>query len=144
MDGKRGLVLGIANDHSIAWGVARALAAHGADLAVTYQGDAFGKRVKPLAEKLGAALVLPCDVEDEPSLDALFKTIGDRWGGLDFVVHSIAFSDRGEMNGRYVDTSRENFLRTLGVSCFSFTALARRPPPLMKNRGGLLTMTYAG
>jgi enoyl-[acyl-carrier protein] reductase I len=144
MDGKRGLVLGIANDHSIAWGVASALADHGAGLAVTYQGEAFGKRVQPLAEKLGADLVLPCDVEDEASLDALFKTIGDRWDGLDFVVHSIAYSDRGELNGRYADTSRDNFQHTLSVSCFSFTALARRAAPLMNNGGGLLTMTYAG
>ena len=113
MKGKRGLVMGVANDHSIAWGIAKKLSEHGAELAFTYQGDAFGRRVKPLAEKLGAPLVVPCDVEDSASIAATFETLGKEWGGLDFVVHAIAFSDKNEIKGRYADTTRENFTRTL-------------------------------
>jgi enoyl-[acyl-carrier protein] reductase I len=144
MVGKRGLVMGIANDHSLAFGIARATAAAGARLAVTYQGDAFGKRVKPLAETLGAELVLPCDVEDSASLDAVFARLTDAWEGLDFVVHAIAFSDNKELKGRYVDTTRANFTRTMAISCFSFTDIARRAAPLMPAGGSLLTLTYDG
>jgi enoyl-[acyl-carrier protein] reductase I len=142
MHGKCGLVMGVANDHSIAWGIAKTLAAHGATLAFTYQGEALGKRVKPLAASLGADLVLPCDVEDLTSLDAVFSGIRDQWGKLDFVVHAIAFSDRNELKGPYADTSRENFLRTMLISCFSFTEVAKRASALMPNGGALLTLTY--
>jgi enoyl-[acyl-carrier protein] reductase I len=144
MRGKRGLVMGIANDHSLAYGIARAVAAQGAKLAVTYQGEAFGKRVKPLAATLGAGLVLPCDVEDAASLDGLFARLGEEWGGLDFVVHAIAFSDKDELKGRYVDTTRANFTRTMAISCFSFTDIARRAAALMPEGGSLLTLTYDG
>ena len=144
MQGKRGLIMGVANDHSIAWGIAQACAAQGAELAFTYQGDAFGKRVKPLAAGLGANLVLPADVEDEQSMEALFSAIEREWGGLDFVVHCIAFSDKSELKGRYCDTSRKNFTRALDVSCYSFTDVARRAAPLMKNGGALLTLSYMG
>ena len=144
LNGKRGLVMGVANDHSIAWGIARTLAAHGAELAFTYQGEAFGKRVKPLAASLGAKMVLPADVEDEQSMEALFGEIERQWGGLDFVVHCIAFADKSELKGRYVDTSRRNFARALDISCFSFTDIARRAAPLMKNGGALLTLSYMG
>jgi len=144
MEGKRGLVMGVANDHSIAWGIAQACAAQGAELAFTYQGDAFGKRVKPLAAELGSKLVLPADVEDEQSLEALFSTIEREWGGLDFVVHCIAFADKSELKGRYCDTSRKNFARALDISCFSFTDIARRAAPLMKNGGSLVTLSYMG
>ena len=144
MEGKRGLVMGVANDHSIAWGIAQACAGQGAELAFTYQGDAFGKRVKPLAAGLGANLVLPADVEDEQSMEALFSAIEREWGGLDFVVHCIAFSDKSELKGRYCDTSRKNFTRALDVSCYSFTDVARRAAPLMKNGGALLTLSYMG
>ncbi|HEX7007334.1 MAG TPA: SDR family oxidoreductase [Alphaproteobacteria bacterium] len=142
--GRRGLVMGIANDHSLAYGIARAAAAEGARLAVTYQGEAFGRRVKPLAEGLGADLVLPCDVEDAASLDAVFARIAETWGGLDFLVHAIAYSDKDELKGRYVDTTRANFTRTLAISCYSFTDLARRAAPLMGAGGSLLTLTYDG
>ena len=142
--GKRGLVMGVANDHSIAWGIAQACAAQGAELAFTYQGDAFGKRVKPLAAGLGAKLVLPADVEDEQSMEALFGTLEREWGGLDFVVHCIAFADKTELKGRYCDTSRKNFTRALDISCFSFTDIARRAAPLMKNGGSLITLSYMG
>jgi len=144
MRGKRGLVMGIANDHSLAYGIARAVAAQGAALAVTYQGEAFGKRVKPLAATLGTDLVLPCDVEDAASLDAVFARLGEEWGGLDFVVHAIAFSDKDELKGRYVDTTRANFTRTMVISCFSFTDIARRAAALMPEGGSLLTLTYDG
>ena len=144
MDGKRGLVMGVANDHSIAWGIAQACAAQGAELAFTYQGDAFGKRVKPLAATLGSRLVLPADVEDEQSLEALFGALEAEWGGLDFVVHCIAYSDKAELKGRYVDTSRRNFARAMDISCFSFTDIARRAAPLMKPGGSLLTLSYMG
>jgi enoyl-[acyl-carrier protein] reductase I len=144
MAGKRGLVMGVANDHSIAWGIARKLAAEGGKLAFTYQGDAQRKRVKPLAESLGSTLVLPCDVESDTELDAAFSALESSWGSLDFVVHSLAFSDRNELKGRYVETSRQNFLSTLNISCFSFTDVARRAAGLMGPGGALLTLTYGG
>jgi enoyl-[acyl-carrier protein] reductase I len=145
MKGKRGLVMGIANDHSIAWGIARALAAQGAELAFTFQGDALGKRVKPLAQTLGVELVLPCDVENLASVDQVFETLREKWGQLDFLVHAIAFSDKNELKGRYADTTRENFLRTMLISCFSFTELARRAAELMPESGGaMVTLTYGG
>ena len=145
MQGKRGLIMGVANDHSIAWGIAKAAAAQGAELAFTYQGEALGKRVKPLADSLGSSIVLPCDVEDVASVDAVFDSIGKAWGSLDFAVHAIGFSDRNELKGRYVDaTTRENFTRTMVISAFSFTELAQRAAPLMKNGGSLLTLTYGG
>jgi enoyl-[acyl-carrier protein] reductase I len=145
MQGKRGLIMGVANDHSIAWGIAKAVAAQGAELAFTYQGEALGKRVKPLAESVGSSLVAPCDVEDLASVDAVFKRIESEWGSLDFAVHAIGFSDRNELKGRYVDaTTRENFTRTMVISAFSFTELAQRAARLMKNGGSLLTLTYGG
>jgi enoyl-[acyl-carrier protein] reductase I len=145
MKGKRGLIMGVANDHSIAWGIAKTLAAQGAELAFTYQGEALGKRVKPLAESLGVPLVLPCDVEDIDSVDAVFASLRDKWGHLDFLVHAIAFSDKNELKGRYADTSRENFSRTMLISCFSFTELARRAAELMPASGGaMVTLTFGG
>jgi enoyl-[acyl-carrier protein] reductase I len=144
LSGKRGLVMGVANERSLAWGIARAAAAHGGELAFTYQGQALAKRVGPLAESVGSALVLPCDVTDDDSMAAVFDTIGEHWGGLDFLVHAIAFSDKEELKGRYVDTTAENFARTLQISCYSFTALCRRAVPLMGDGGSLLTLTYAG
>jgi enoyl-[acyl-carrier protein] reductase I len=142
--GRRGLVMGVANDRSIAWGIAAAAAAQGAQLAFTYQGEALHKRVEPLAASVGSTLVVPCDVTDEASIEATFDAIGSAWGGLDFLVHAIAWSDKDELKGLYVDTSRENFLRSLEISCFSFTALARRALPLMRPGGSLLTLTYLG
>jgi len=144
MHGKRGLVMGVANDHSIAWGIARTLAAHGAQLAFTYQGDALAKRVKPLAASLGADLVLPCDVEDIGSLDKVFAEIERTWGTLNFLVHAIAFSDKTQLSGRYADTSRDNFLRTMTISCFAFTEAAKRAAALMPDGGAMLTLTYLG
>jgi enoyl-[acyl-carrier protein] reductase I len=144
MNGKRGLVMGVANDHSIAWGIAKTLAAHGATLAFTYQGDALGRRVKPLAQSLGADFVLPCDVEDSASVEAAFTALGNKWGSIDFVVHAIAYSDKNELKGRYADTSRENFLRTMTISCFSFTEIARRAAELMPNGGAMVTLTFGG
>jgi enoyl-[acyl-carrier protein] reductase I len=144
MEGKRALVMGVANDHSIAWGIARTLAAHGAELAFTYQGEALGKRVKPLAQSLNAPLVLPCDVEDIASVDAVFAEIGRAWGRLDLLVHAIAFSDKNELKGRYADTTRENFQRTMLISCFSFTELARRASELMPPGGAMITLTFGG
>src|SRR5712675_794159 len=145
MKGKRGLIMGIANDHSIAWGVAKAVAAQGAELAFTYQGEALGKRVKPLAEQLAVDAVLPCDVEDIASVDQVFEALREKWGRLDFLVHAIAFSDKNELKGRYADTSRENFSRTMLISCFSFTELARRAAELMPATGGaMVTLTYGG
>ncbi len=144
MKAKRGLIMGVANDHSIAWGIAETLAAHGAELAFTYQGEAFGRRVRPLARSVGSDLVLPCDVEDEASLDRVFDTLKSQWGGLDFLLHAIAFSDRNELKGRYADTSRENFTRTLLISCYSFTDVARRAASLMKDGGAMVTLTYGG
>jgi enoyl-[acyl-carrier protein] reductase I len=144
MKGKRGLVMGVANDHSIAWGIARALAAHGAELAFTYQGDALGRRVKPLAESVGSKMVLPCDVEDIASVDEVFAAVGKAWGGIDFLVHAIAYSDKNELKGRYADTTRANFARTMVISCFSFTEVARRAAALMPNGGAMVTLTYNG
>ena len=144
MHEKRGLVMGVANDHSIAWGVAKALTAEGATLAFTYQGEALGKRVEPLARSLGSELVTPCDVEDIESIDAVFSTIASAWGSLDFLVHCIGFSDRNELKGRYADTSRENFIRTMVVSAFSFTEVAKRAAGLMPSGGAMLTLTFAG
>lgn len=144
MAGKRGLVMGVANDHSIAWGIAKMLHAEGASLAFTYQGNALGKRVRPLAASLGSSIVEPCDVEDIGSIEALFATLATTWGGLDFVAHAIAFSDKNELKGRYADTTRENFARTMLISCFSFTEIARRAVPLMRPGSALLTLTYDG
>ena len=144
MQGKRGLVMGVANDHSIAWGIAKALATHGAELAFTFQGEALGKRVKPLATSVGASLVLPCDVENIASVDAAFATIAKEWGALDFLVHAIAFSDKNELKGRYADTTRENFLRTMVISCFAFTEAAKRAAALMPAGGSMVTLTYNG
>ena len=144
MNGKRGLVMGVANDHSIAWGIAKALAAQGAELAFTYQGDALGKRVLPLAESLGSTLSLPCDVEDVASLDSVFAALAKQWGDLDFVVHCIGFSDRNELKGRYADTTRENFVRTMVISAFSFTEVAKRAAAMMPDGGSMLTLTFGG
>jgi len=144
MQGKRGLIMGVANDHSIAWGIAQRLADEGASLAFTYQGEAFGRRVKPLADKVGASLVLPCDVEDSASVDSVFAALEDEWGELDFIVHAIGFSDKNELKGLYADTSRENFIRTMVISCYSFTECARKAAALMKNGGAMITLTYAG
>jgi enoyl-[acyl-carrier protein] reductase I len=144
MAGKRGLVMGIANERSIAWGITQSLSAAGAEMAFTYQGDAFGKRVRPMVEKIGAKIVLPADVEDDASLDRLFAALASEWGQLDFLVHAIAYSDKDELRGRYVNTSRANFQRSLTISCYSFTELARRALPLMRKGGSLLTLTYEG
>jgi enoyl-[acyl-carrier protein] reductase I len=144
MRGKRGLVMGVANDRSIAWGISKALSDHGAELGFTFQGEALEKRVRPLADSIGAKMVLPCDVTDAASIDSTFDTIEKEWGGLDFVVHAIAYSDKDELKGRYVDTSPENFAMTMNISCYSFTAICKRAVPLMKNGGSLLTLTYAG
>jgi enoyl-[acyl-carrier protein] reductase I len=144
MTGKRGLIMGVANDRSIAWGIARMVAEHGGSLAFTYQGEALEKRVRPLAEKVGSDIILPCDVTDNESMGKLFSEISDRWGGLDFVVHAIAFADKDELKGKYLDTTRDNFLRSLDVSCYSFTEVCRRAAPLMNQGGSLLTLTYFG
>ena len=145
MHGKRGLIMGVANGHSIAWGIAKALHAQGAELAFTYQGEALGKRVKPLAESVGSDMLLSCDVEDIASVDAVFAALKDTWGTIDFLVHAIGFSDKNELKGRYVDaTTRENFTRTMVISCFSFTELAQRAAKLMPQGGSLLTLTYGG
>lgn len=144
MKGKRGLVMGVANERSIAWGIAKVLADEGAELAFTYQGEGFGKRLRPLAESVGSSLVIPADVQDEESLDATFKTLEDEWGELDFLVHGIAYSDKEELAGKFVDTSRKNFLNSLDISCFSFVDVARRAAPLMKNGGSMITLTYMG
>jgi enoyl-[acyl-carrier protein] reductase I len=144
MAGKRGLVMGVANSRSIAWGITKACAEHGAEIALTYQGDAIKKRVFPLAEEIGSKLVLPCDVSDSKSIDSVFSAIEDAWGGLDFVVHAIAFSDKDELGGRYIETTEENFNQTMLISCYSFTAVAQRAEKLMKEGGSLLTLTYYG
>ena len=144
MAGKRGLVMGVANDHSIAWGIAKVLAAQGAMLAFTYQSEALGRRVKPLAQSAGSDVLLPCDVEDIASIDAVFSDLRDRWGGIDFLVHAIAYSDKNELKGRYADTSRENFIRTMVISCFSFTEIARRAAALMQRGGAMVTLTFNG
>ncbi len=142
--GKRGLIMGVANDRSIAWGIARALAAAGAELGFTYQGALFAKRVRPLAERIGASLILDCDVTDDASIDSVFETIASRWGSLDFVIHAVASSDREQLKGRYADTTRDNFLRTMDVSCYSFTSVVRRSAELMPDGGSLVTLTYLG
>jgi enoyl-[acyl-carrier protein] reductase I len=144
MNAKRGLIMGVANDHSIAWGIAKTLAGHGATLAFTYQGEALGRRVKPLAQSVGSSLVLPCDVESSASVDSVFSELASTWGSLDFVVHAIAFSDKNELKGRYADTTRENFIRTLLISCFSFTEVAKRAAMLMPAGGAMVTLTYNG
>jgi enoyl-[acyl-carrier protein] reductase I len=144
MAGKRGLIMGVANDRSIAWGIAKAAAAQGAELAFTYMGEALEKRVRPLAAQVGSSLVESCDVTDEASIDRVFERVSDVWGGLDFVVHAIAYSDKEELKGKYLDTTRDNFLRTLDISCYSFTSVAKRAAPLMTNGGSLLTLTYYG
>ncbi len=144
MHGKRGLIMGLANERSLAWGIARTAAAHGAKLAFTYQGDTLAKRVRPLAESLGSDLVLPCDVSDPASIDGAFNALAEEWGGLDFVVHAIAFSDKQELSGRYIDTSPDNFARTLDISCYSFTSVCKHAEPLMSSGGSLLTLTYYG
>jgi enoyl-[acyl-carrier protein] reductase I len=144
MAGKRGLVMGVANDRSLAWGIASTLAAHGAELAFTYQGDALLKRVKPLAESVNAPILVPCDVADESSLDATFKTIADTWGKIDFLVHAIAYSDKNELDGLYLNTTRTNFAHTMDISCYSFVACCQRAVPLMTDGGSLLTLSYIG
>ena len=144
MAGKKGLVMGVANNRSLAWGIARAVHAQGAELAFTYQGDALKKRVVPLAESVDSDFVLPCDVTDAPSMDKVFAAIGDRWGRLDFLVHAIAFSDKEELKGQYIDTTPDNFASTMNISCYSFTALCQRARPLMGGGGSLLTLTYFG
>jgi enoyl-[acyl-carrier protein] reductase I len=144
MRGRRGLIMGVANDHSIAWGIAQKLAAEGAALAFTYQGEAFGRRVSPLAEKLGSRLVLSCDVEDSASVAESFAALKAEWGTLDFVVHAIGFSDKNELKGLYADTSRENFVRTMVISCYSFTEVARHAAAMMPAGGSMITLTYAG
>ena len=144
MHGKRGLVMGVANDRSIAWGIAQQVAAHGASLAFTYQGEALEKRVRPLAQSLNSSVILPCDVTDTGSVENVFAEIRKAWGGLDFVVHAIAFSDKDQLKGRYCDTTRDNFLKTMDISCFSFTEVCRYAEPLMTNGGSLLTLSYYG
>ena len=144
MKGKRGLIMGVANKRSIAWGIAQACADAGAEIAFTYQGEALERRVKPLAESIGSTLILPCDVTDEGSIDAVFSTLKEQWGELDFVVHAIAFADKDELTGRYVDTSPGNFAMSLNISCYSFTAVANRAEKMMPNGGSLLTLSYYG
>ena len=144
MQGKRGLVMGVANDHSIAWGIASELHKHGAELAFTYQGEAFGKRVKPLADSVGAEILLPCDVEDIGTVDAVFDRLKREWGKIDFLVHAVAFSDKNELKGKYADTTRDNFTRTMMISCFSFTEITKRAAALMPDGGSLVTLTYGG
>jgi len=144
MAGKRGLIMGVANDRSLAWGVSRALHEHGAELAFTYQGEALEKRLRPLAESIGSDIILPCDVTDEGSIEATFAVLEEKWGSLDFVVHAIGFSDKDELKGRYVDTSRQNFLMSLDISCYSFTAICKQAEKLMTDGGSLVTMSYYG
>ncbi|MBI4724025.1 MAG: enoyl-ACP reductase FabI [Rhodomicrobium sp.] len=144
MAGKRGLIMGVANERSIAYGIARVLAGQGAEIAYTYQGDAFGRRAIPLTQALGGKIILPCDVTDLASVDAVFAEIGAQWGSLDFLVHALAFSDRNELKGRYADTTRDNFINTMVISCFSFTEIAKRAAELMKNGGSMITLTYGG
>jgi enoyl-[acyl-carrier protein] reductase I len=144
MAGKRGVVFGVANNRSIAWGITKACHMQGAEVALTYQGDAIKKRVEPLAAEIGCSIVLPCDVTDDKCVEAVFARLGEAWGSLDFLVHAVAFSDKGELDGRYVDTTQENFVQTLLISCFSFTALAKRAEKLMRQGGSLLTLTYYG
>ncbi len=144
MQGKRGLIMGVANDHSLAWGIAAACAAQGAELAFTYQGDALGRRVKPLAASVGSDLVFPCDVSDDTSIDAAFESLRAHWDGLDFLVHAIGFADKAYLRGRYLDTPRTAFLQAMDISCYSFTAVSARAVPMMRPGGSLLTLTYLG
>jgi len=144
MAGKRGLIMGVANDHSIAWGIARVLHRHGAQLAFTYQGERLETRVRPLAQSVDARVIVACDVEDDASVDAVFEALRREWGNIDFVVHAIAYSDKEELQGRYLDTTRGNFIRTLEISCYSFTAIARRAQALMPEGGSLLTLSFLG
>ena len=144
LKGKRGLIMGVANNKSLAWGIANYAAAQGAELAFTYQGEALEKRVRPLAESVGSQLVLPCDVTDMNSVDAVFDTLQKEWGELDFVVHAIAYADKNELKGKYVDTTLDNFLLSMNISCYSFTAVAKRAYPMMKNGGSLVTLSYLG
>jgi len=144
MAGKRGLVMGVANDRSIAWGIAKAVHAQGAELAFTYQGEALEKRVRPLAASVGSDLVMPCDVTDDASIDAVFSEIEKTWGKIDFLVHAIAYADKEELKGKYLETSRDNFVRSLDISCYSLTAISQRAVPLMKDGGSILTLTYYG
>ena len=144
MAGKRGLIMGVANDRSIAWGIAKAIHAHGAEIAFTYQGDALKRRVMPLAEGIGSKIIVPCDVTDQGSIDGVFTELKRAWGSIDFVVHAIGFSNKDELRGRYVDTTFENFAMTMNISCYSFTAVAQRAEKMMPNGGSLLTLTYYG
>ncbi|WP_415236546.1 enoyl-ACP reductase FabI [Sneathiella sp.] len=144
MAGKRGVIMGVANDKSLAWGIAKALSDHGAEIAFTYQGEALGKRVKPLAESVGSDFVLECDVTDDASMDGVFQAIEDRWGKIDFLVHAIGYSDKTQLRGNYSDTTRDNFLMTMDISCFSFTAVAKRAARLMTEGGSMVTLTYYG
>jgi enoyl-[acyl-carrier protein] reductase I len=144
MAGKRGLIMGVANDRSIAWGIARAAHSQGAELGFTFQGEALEKRVRPLAKSLGSDMVLPCDVASDEGIEEVFEEVDKRWGGLDFLVHAIAYADKDELKGMYLNTSRENFVRSLDISCYSFTAVAQRAVPLMRDGGSLLTLTYYG
>ncbi len=144
MKGKKGLVMGVANNHSIAWGMAKTLHEHGAEMAFTYQGEAFGKRVKPLAESIGSSIVLDCDVSNEDDLDKVFAELEKQWGKLDFIIHAIAYSNKEELQGHYVDTSLDNFLNTMHISCYSFTSVMRRAAALMKNGGSAITLSYLG
>jgi len=144
MHGKKGLIMGVANDRSIAWGIAQQVSAHGAQLAFTYQGEALEKRVRPLAQSVNSSLILPCDVTDSGSVESVFAEIKKTWGTLDFVVHAIAFSDKDQLKGRYCDTTRENFLKTMDISCFSFTEICKHAEPLMPTGGSLVTLSYYG
>jgi enoyl-[acyl-carrier protein] reductase I len=144
MAGKRGLIMGVANDKSLAWGIAKYLSAQGAEIAFTYQGEALEKRVRPLAESVGSKLILPCDVTDAASMDSVFSTLKKEWGSMDFLVHAIAYSDKNELKGKYVDTSLDNFLLSMNISCFSFTTLCQRASAMMPNGGSLLTLSYLG
>ena len=144
MAGKRGLITGVANDRSIAWGIAKTVAAQGGEIAFTYQGEALKKRVLPLAESLGSDIVLPCDVTEPESVDAVFDTLKERWGKIDFLVHAIAYSDKTQLKGRYIDTTADNFARTMLISCYSFTAMARRAEALMNDGGSMITLSYIG
>jgi enoyl-[acyl-carrier protein] reductase I len=144
MKGKRGLIMGVANDHSIAWAIAKSLHAQEAELAFTYQGEAFGKRLEPLAKSVGSSTMISCDVEDITSVDHAFAVLKEKWGKIDFLVHAIAFSDKNELKGKYADTTRENFVRTMIISCFSFTEIAKRAATIMPDGGALVTLTYGG
>lgn len=144
MAGKKGFIVGVANDRSIAWGIAKTVHAHGAELAFTYQGDALRKRVEPLAQSVGSDIILPCDVTDLASMDQAFDTIKEKWGSLDFILHAVAYSDKDQLKGRYLDTTPENFDKTMMISCYSLTAMCQRAAPLMQNGGSILTLTYLG